>query len=153
MLSPPSKNKKPNGYKSMPKNKKRDKKSLSKSKRNKIKKILYKPSKIRLLKSKIKKYKKILCETKKEDEYYKPIKINDAFNDNYVEYQSNGNKDKILSIEEYRNMIKPYLSSIINYHKTKGEWKIQLSLKIILCLQKILKKHTLCMQIAIILIL
>ena len=35
-----------------------------------------------------------------------------------------GNKDKILSIKEYLNIIKPYLSDIIDYHKE--EWKIQL---------------------------
>ena len=39
-----------------------------------------------------------------------------------------GNKDKILSIKEYLNIIKPYLSDIIDYHKE--EWKIQLMMKI-----------------------
>ena len=29
--------------------------------------------------------------------------------------------DKMLSIKEYLNMIKPYLSDIINDHKTQGE--------------------------------
>ena len=30
--------------------------------------------------------------------------------------------------EEYFNMIRPYLSDMINDHKTEGEWKIQLSM-------------------------
>ena len=51
-----------------------------------------------------------------------------AFDDIYVEYHSNGDKDKNVSIEEYINMIKPYLSDIINDHK--DEWKIQLSVRI-----------------------
>ena len=41
------------------------------------------------------------------------------------EYESIGDKDKISSIKEYLDMIKPYLSNMINNHKTQGEWKIQ----------------------------
>ena len=47
-----------------------------------------------------------------------------------MEYESKGYKDKILSIKEYLNIIRPYLSDIINDHKTQGEWKIQLSMTI-----------------------
>ena len=56
-------------------------------------------------------------------------------------------KEKNLSIKEYLNMIKPYLSDVINDHKTRGlvrshsgnkawvegtssEWKIQLTMAI-----------------------
>ena len=46
------------------------------------------------------------------------MKTKSAFNGNYIEYQSNGNKDKNLSAKEYRNMIRPYLSDIINDHET-----------------------------------
>ena len=63
-----------------------------------------------------------------DDDYYKPEKIYQAFDDSYVEYHSNGDTDKRLSIEEYLNMIKPYLSNMIDDHK--DEWKIQLSMKI-----------------------
>ena len=38
--------------------------------------------------------------------------------------KSRGDKDKTLSIEEYLNMIKPYLRNIINDHKNQGEWKV-----------------------------
>ena len=37
---------------------------------------------------------------------YEPKKINVDFNDNHVEYESNGYKEKRLSIEEFFNMIK-----------------------------------------------
>ena len=47
-----------------------------------------------------------------------------------MEYESKGYKDKILSIKGYLNIIRPYLSDIINDHKTQGEWKIQLSMTI-----------------------
>ena len=62
------------------------------------------------------------------EDYYEPNKVKGVFNDNYVEYESNGDKDKRLSIEEYLNMIRPYLSSIIDDHK--DEWKIQLTMEI-----------------------
>ena len=61
-----------------------------------------------------------------EEYYYEPVRSSNAFNNNYVEYESNGDKDKILTVKEYLDMIKQYLSNIINDHKTQGEWKIQL---------------------------
>ena len=54
-------------------------------------------------------------------------KTKGAFNDNCIEYESNGDKDKRLSIEEYFNMIRPYLSKIIDDHK--DEWKIQVTME------------------------
>ena len=45
---------------------------------------------------------------------------------NYVEYESKSNRNKILSIEEYFNKIKPYLKDIINNLKISDTWKIQL---------------------------
>ena len=65
-----------------------------------------------------------------EKDYYEPIKTINAFNNNCIEYESNGDKDKILSVKEYLNMIKQYLRDIINDHKTQDEWKIQLTMKI-----------------------
>ena len=47
-----------------------------------------------------------------------------------MEYESKGDKDKILSVKEYPDMMRPYLSDIINDHKTEGEWKIQLTMTI-----------------------
>ena len=41
------------------------------------------------------------------DDYYKPIKIKGAFNNNYIEYERKGDKDKILSVKEYLYMIIP----------------------------------------------
>ena len=39
-------------------------------------------------------------------------------------------KTKILSVKEYLDTIRPYLSDMINNHKTQGEWKIQLTISI-----------------------
>ena len=56
-----------------------------------------------------------------DEDSYKPIITNGAFNNNYIPYESTGNKDKILTPSEYLDMIRPYLSDIINDHKTQGE--------------------------------
>ena len=81
------------------------------------------------------------------EDYYKSIISRGAFNTSYIQYKSKGDKGKNLSITEYLNMIRPYLSDIINYHKTHGsvryhsgnktwvqetpsKWKIQLTMAI-----------------------
>ena len=58
-----------------------------------------------------------------DKDYYKPIITNGTFNNNYIKYKRKGNKDKVLTPSEYLNMIRPYLSDIINDHKTQGEWR------------------------------
>ena len=63
-----------------------------------------------------------------EEDYYKTQKVKSAFDDKYIEYESNGDKGKSLSIEEYLNMIRPYLSSIIDDHK--DGCKIQLAAEV-----------------------
>ena len=67
-----------------------------------------------------------------EEGCYEPLRIGSAFDNNYIEYESNGDKDKTLSImnifielEQYDN-----LSDMINDHKTQGEWKIQLTMAV-----------------------
>ena len=40
-------------------------------------------------------------------------------------------EDKSLSVKEYIDVIKPYLSDIINNHKTQGKWRIHSDSKII----------------------
>ena len=59
---------------------------------------------------------------------YESILIKTGFNNYYLEYRSEGNDS--LSFEEYLNLIKPYLNDLINTHKNKGEWKIQLTAQI-----------------------
>ena len=55
-----------------------------------------------------------------EEDYYKPIIVRGAFNSKYIQYESKGDIGKKLSIKEYLNMIKPYLSDIINDHRARG---------------------------------
>ena len=65
-----------------------------------------------------------------DKDYYKPIIVNTAFNNNYIKYESKGDKDKILTISEYLDMIRSYLVGMTNDHKTKSEWEIQLTIMI-----------------------
>ena len=65
---------------------------------------------------------------------YEPVLIKSGFGGNYLEYMSNGNNS--LSFDEYLELIKPYLNDLINVHKTKGEWKLQLSAEISFVSQK-----------------
>ena len=62
-----------------------------------------------------------------DEDYYKPIITNGAFNNNYIQYESKGHKDKILTTSEYLDMIRLYLIDIISDHKIQGEWKIHSS--------------------------
>ena len=57
-------------------------------------------------------------------EYYKPIITKGSFNNNYTQYESRGEKDKILTIKKYLDKIKPYLNDMINDHKTQGTLRI-----------------------------
>ena len=59
------------------------------------------------------------------------MKTNSAFNGNYIEYQSKGDKDKNLSPKEYLDMIRPYLSDLINDHKTPKKLRVYIRNEVI----------------------
>ena len=59
-----------------------------------------------------------------DKDYYKPVLVKSGHNNNFVQYESKG--DKILSIREYLALIEKYLKKLINQYKKEGEWKIQL---------------------------
>ena len=66
----------------------------------------------------------------KEDDYYIPIRIGNIWNNNYVEYESNRDKNKNLSLKEYLSEIKPYLGDIIINLQKSSTWKVQLTIAI-----------------------
>ena len=51
-----------------------------------------------------------LFDNDNDNDYYKPIFVKSSFKENYKYYESQGDKDKKLSVEQYLDMIKPYLS-------------------------------------------
>ena len=57
-------------------------------------------------------------------DYYKLILVKSGYNNNYIQYESKG--DKILTLKEYLALIGQYLRKLINDYKNKSEWKIQL---------------------------
>ena len=67
---------------------------------------------------------KDLFKTSIDKDYYKPVLVKSGHNNNFVQYESKG--DKILSIREYLALIEKYLKKLINQYKKEGEWKIQL---------------------------
>ena len=48
-------------------------------------------------------------------------------------------KNKILTVEEYLNKIRPYLKGIINNLKKSDTWKIQLTTTFLFLLKMIMK--------------
>ena len=53
------------------------------------------------------------------------MKVTNFWSNTYIEYESNADKNKILSVEEYLNKIRPYLNDIINNLKKSDTWKIK----------------------------
>ena len=66
-----------------------------------------------------------------EEDYYKPTEVKSAFDGNYILYESRGDKDGKLALYEYFDKIKPHLKDMIDDYKSKGEWKIQITMRII----------------------
>ena len=66
-----------------------------------------------------------------EEEYYKPVRVGNLWSNNYIEYESNSDKYKTLSVEEYiLHNIRLYLKDIINNLKKSDTGKIQLTIAI-----------------------
>ena len=69
-----------------------------------------------------------------EEDYYELKEIRSAFDGSYVLYESKGDKDNMLAIYEYFGKIKLYSKDMIDDYKSKGEWKIQLVMRVIFVL-------------------
>ena len=113
------KGKKSIGFKPKKKQKSIGFKPRKKQKKRSIDKLLITVDKLIL---KVKQLKKNISKPKKD--IYKPTKISGAFSDNFVEYQSNGNRNRSISIARYINNIREQLRKLINDKKKTGEWKI-----------------------------
>ena len=66
---------------------------------------------------------KNLFDHEEEDNYYKPVKVSNFWSSSSIEYESNGDRNKALSFEEYLNKIIPYLKDTINNLKKSDKWK------------------------------
>ena len=50
---------------------------------------------------------KNVFEHEEEENSYKPVRENNFRSNNYIEYESNGDRNKTLSVEKYLNKIRP----------------------------------------------
>ena len=54
----------------------------------------------------------------KEEIYYKPVREGNFWSSNYIEYESKGDRNKRLSVEDCLNKIRLYLKDISNLRKS-----------------------------------
>ena len=78
------------------------------------------------IKDRILRYIKNLFEREDEEKYYEPVRLSNFWSNNYIEYESNGGRNKTLLVEVYLNNIRPYSKTSKNLKKS-GTWKIQLT--------------------------
>ena len=83
----------------------------------------------RLIKDKIFGDIRTLFEEEEEDNY-KPKSVSSFWNDDYFEYNSNGDKIRNLSLDERLNKVKPYLSDTIVNLQSSDTWKNHLTIAI-----------------------
>ena len=65
-----------------------------------------------------------------EKNCYKPARVSNFWSNNYVEYESKGDRNKTLSVNEYLNRIRTYLKDTINNPKKSDTWKTLLIIAI-----------------------
>ena len=82
----------------------------------------------RLITDKIIGYIRTLFE--QQEDHDKPKIVSNFYNNIYIEYESNGDINRNLSLDEYLNKIKPYLRNIIIDLQISDTWKIQLTIAI-----------------------
>ena len=80
----------------------------------------------RLIKDRIIKEIRTLFEQQEENNY-EPKRVSNSWKNNYIEYESIGDKIRNLSLDEYLNKIKPYLRNIIIDFQNSDTWRIQLT--------------------------
>ena len=56
-------------------------------------------------------------------DYYKPVRINNFWNNNYIEYKTKGDR-KTLSVKKYLHKIRPYLKDIMNNLQKYDIWEV-----------------------------
>ena len=67
---------------------------------------------------------KTLFEQEEQEDYYKPERVNNFWNNNYIEYKINGDNNRNLSLNKYLNKIEPLMRNIIIDLQNSDAWKI-----------------------------
>ena len=63
-----------------------------------------------------------------EENYYKLVRVNSFWSNNYIEYENNSDRNKTPSVEENLDKISLYLKVIKNNLKKSDTLKIQLTI-------------------------
>ena len=71
---------------------------------------------------------RILFEQEKEEDYSGPKRVSNFWNNNYIKYESNGNKNRNLSLKVYLKKVESYLKNIIINIRNSDTWKIYLTI-------------------------
>ena len=64
------------------------------------------------------------------EDYYEPKRVSNFWNNNYIKYERNGDKNRNLSLDEYLPKIKPYLTNVIINSQNSDALKIHLTIVI-----------------------
>ena len=65
-----------------------------------------------------------------EKDYSKPVRVGNFWSNNYIEYESNRDRNKTLSVQEYLIETRTYLKYIIIDLKKSDTWNVQLTVAI-----------------------
>ena len=65
-----------------------------------------------------------------EGDYYKPKRVSNFWNNNYIEYESNGDKNRNSPLDKYLTKVKKYLRNIIINLQNFYILKVQLTIAI-----------------------
>ena len=82
------------------------------------------------IKAKLVRYIRTLFKQQEENDYFKPIRVDNFWNNNYIKYEKSGDRNKSLWVKEYLDTIKSYLRDIIINLQKSDMWKIQLAISI-----------------------
>ena len=63
-----------------------------------------------------------------EEDYYKPKRVTNFWDNLCIEYESNGDRNRNLPLDEYFNKIEPSLRNIITDLQNSDTWKIKLTI-------------------------
>ena len=71
----------------------------------------------RLIKDSIVRDIRTLFEQEDDADYFERKRVSNFLNNNYIEYKSNGDRNKNLSLDRYLDKIEPYLRDVITDRK------------------------------------
>ena len=82
-------------------------------------KFLDQKKKLKLLKKEYLEILRIFFHQEEEENYYKLVRVSNFWSNNYIEYESNSDRNKTLSVEEYLNKRRPYITTNLKNSETQ----------------------------------